>query len=68
MDDEDSDKLTYHVNKLGKSQAHFHGETVRVVAHGPDESVVVREEIVVEPLCVRVGDARRRSESSQRHP
>lgn len=44
----------YHIYQLRQTQAHFDGETVRVVANGPDETVVVGEEVVVEALGVRV--------------
>lgn len=45
---------TYHIDELRESQSHLDGQPVRVVSHGPDEAVVIGEEIVVQSLSVRV--------------
>lgn len=46
---------TYQINELRQPEAQLDQHRVRVVAHRPDEAVVVAQEIVVEPLGVRIG-------------
>lgn len=46
------DAYTYYFNDLWQFQTHFNGQPVGVVADRSDESVVVAEEIVVQPFGV----------------
>lgn len=50
---------THHIDELGELETQLDGESVGVVSDGPDESVVGAEEVVVEPLSVRIGVAGR---------
>jgi hypothetical protein len=47
--------ITHHVYELREAQPHLDGKAVRVVAHGPDEPIVVAQQVVVQPLRFRVG-------------
>jgi hypothetical protein len=46
---------TYHFDQLAQFQSEPHGQRLRVVSHRPDQSVVVGQQVVVQPLGVRVG-------------
>lgn len=46
---------TYHVDELRKFELDPHSQSVAHVRYGPDEFVVVGQEVVIEPLRVRVG-------------
>jgi len=48
---------THHIDQLGEAQTHLDGQAVRVVAHGSDEAIVVAQQVVVESLCIWVGQA-----------
>lgn len=58
---------THQVDELRETEPHPDGDGVRVVLHGADEAVVGAEEVVVEPLGVRVGVARGRHHAHH-HP
>jgi len=51
------DIVTHHIDQLGEAQTHLDGQAVRVVAHGSDEAIVVAQQVVVESLCIWVGQA-----------
>ena len=46
--------LEVDVDELGELEAEAHRQLLRVVGHGPDQPVVVRQQVVVQPLRVRV--------------
>jgi hypothetical protein len=50
-------KCTYNVDELAESQAHFDSEPIGVISDGPNQTVVVREQVVIQSLGFRVRDA-----------
>lgn len=38
---------TYHVDQLWEPQTHFDGESIRIVAYGPNQSIVIAQKIVI---------------------
>lgn len=57
----------YHINELGKLQAHFDSEAIRVVSHRSDEAVIVAQQIVIQSFRIRVGQNPDGVEPEQRH-
>ena len=47
--------LQVHVNELGELEAEPDGEGLGEVGHGSDEAVVVVQQVIIQPLGVRVG-------------
>lgn len=47
-------KCTYNVDELTEPESHLDREPIRVVADGPDQTVVVGQQIVIQPLRFRV--------------
>jgi len=58
---------THHFYELGKSKPHLDGEAIRVVAHGPDEPIVVAQQVVVQSLRLRVGHCSTDHRQKERH-
>ena len=46
--------LEVDVDQLGELEPQLDGQLLRVVGHGPDEAVVVAQQVVVQPLGVGV--------------
>lgn len=57
--------MTYQIDELGEFELDADREDVRIVHHGPDDLVVIGEEVVVEPLRVRIPSARRMHHHSE---
>lgn len=49
--------ITYHIDQLREPQTHLDRQTIGVVAHGSNEAIVVAQQVVVEALGIRVGQA-----------
>ncbi|KAM7311629.1 E3 ubiquitin-protein ligase arih1 [Ixodes scapularis] len=50
-------RFAHHVDELRQAEPHLDRETIRVIAHGPNERAVAIDEVVVESLGVCVGPA-----------
>lgn len=59
-----SQRRTHNIDQLGKAQSHLDGEAIAVISNGSDETVVVRQEVVVKALRFRIG-RRAREHSSE---
>jgi hypothetical protein len=56
---------THQVNKLGELEPHLDGDLIRVVGHRPDQPVVVAQQVVVQPLGVRIARRQRQQQQEQ---
>lgn len=52
--------FTYNFDKLGESQSHFDCEAIAIIANGPNEAVVVRQQVIVETFRIRISHGTRK--------
>ena len=64
--------IAYHVDELRQFQAEFDCQSVGIVTNWPDETVVIGQQVFVEPFGILVGrhqaDGEHQQQQQTRHP
>lgn len=58
---------TYKLNELRQSQTQLDQNSIRIIANGPDKSVIITQQIVVQPFRVRIAEGKVYKEELQKN-